>query len=542
VDSTGNYTVSEDGKTITFATAADAAGATFTVGHYLVADTSAPSIIQVGGMVESSSNDVNFGSEIKDMSNPIGEAKTYTANGKEFTTDYFVSTFGWLNSRGKYGTATAAGTSARSDDWPETWDKSTKKFQWNWMYDFGATVYDDYTDTAHFLGAKSDDFPLVEFDVVLSDSIADGTYTIDFIDTYINGDHPEWGDNAASFFNASPTTSFNPTTKEGLTIVVGDPTATTEPDTTEPDTTEPDTTEPDTTEPTTATEPTTEPQETKTHDKGHEYAIGDVVFDPAKEDYVMVPVTVWNDPGVYGLSFEFTVDGKTPDDPDFPFVPDGVENGGAYSQTLNFVGNQNALSVIWSCKNEDSNDVAADGATFVELYFAPKDGVEYVPGTVYKVEFAASTVGNQASEVLSPVLTNGSITIAGAEPTTTEPQETTEPDTTEPDTTEPDTTEPDTTEPDTTEPQEATEPQTGDYLYGDVNENGKVELVDIVMLNRFLTNYGGQTLTDRAVVNANCYRNGESDADTTSGNLDGKDSVEILKYLIGLVQTLPTQG
>ena len=157
------------------------------------------------------------------------------------------------------------------------------------------------------------------------------------------------------------------------------------------------------------------------HNQGHEYAIADVTFDPATEDYVMVPVTVWNDPGVYGLSFEFTIDGKTPDDPDFPFVSDGVENGGGYKQTLNFVGNQKALSVIWSCKNEETDDVAADGSTFVELYFAPKDGVEYVPGTVYNVEFSASTVGNQAGTVLNPVLTNGSITIAGAEPTTTEP-------------------------------------------------------------------------------------------------------------------------
>ena len=39
------YTVSEDGKTITFASAADAAGATFTVGHFISADASKPCLL-----------------------------------------------------------------------------------------------------------------------------------------------------------------------------------------------------------------------------------------------------------------------------------------------------------------------------------------------------------------------------------------------------------------------------------------------------------------------------------------------------------------
>jgi hypothetical protein len=86
-------------------------------------------------------------------------------------------------------------------------------------------------------------------------------------------------------------------------------------------------------------------------------------------------------------------------------------------------------------------------------------------------------------------------------------------------------------------------PQPGDYLYGDVNKNGKVELVDIVMLNRFLTGFGNQALDEYQTVVANCYRdNGESDADTKQSDLNGKDSMEILRNLIGLVATLPTKA
>ena len=63
------------------------------------------------------------------------------------------------------------------------------------------------------------------------------------------------------------------------------------------------------------------------------------------------------------------------------------------------------------------------------------------------------------------------------------------------------------------------------------------------MLNRFLTGFGEQKLDEYQTVVANCYRdNGESDADTKQSDLNSKDSMEILKHLIGLVATLPTNA
>ena len=102
---------------------------------------------------------------------------------------------------------------------------------------------------------------------------------------------------------------------------------------------------------------------------------------------------------------------------------------------------------------------------------------------------------------------------------------------------------------DTTEAQgdqDTTEAQgqpTGDALYGDTDVNGKVQLRDVVLLNRFLTGYENQQLTAQGTINANVYRSGESDADTTTANLTVDDSLTILKVLVGNVaqKDLPVQ-
>ncbi len=104
------------------------------------------------------------------------------------------------------------------------------------------------------------------------------------------------------------------------------------------------------------------------------------------------------------------------------------------------------------------------------------------------------------------------------EPVQTENIEPTEPDTTEPDPTEPDTSEPDPTEPDTSEP----------LVYGDVNCDGSVDILDVILLNKALL--AGETLTERGRANADVDR---------SGMMDSADSLNVLKFTIGLVKELP---
>jgi len=85
-------------------------------------------------------------------------------------------------------------------------------------------------------------------------------------------------------------------------------------------------------------------------------------------------------------------------------------------------------------------------------------------------------------------------------------------------------TEPETKEPTTEKP--TPEPAKPDY--GDVDENGEVDVLDVIFLNRALLGIGG--LSDQAILNADV-------------DLDEKpspaDSLNILKFLVGLIDKLP---
>lgn len=65
-------------------------------------------------------------------------------------------------------------------------------------------------------------------------------------------------------------------------------------------------------------------------------------------------------------------------------------------------------------------------------------------------------------------------------------------------------------------------------LYGDVNTDGRVELVDAILLNKACA--GQVTLTEEAKANANC--NG-------AGGVDVGDAVMLLRFLVHLVDALP---
>ena len=84
-------------------------------------------------------------------------------------------------------------------------------------------------------------------------------------------------------------------------------------------------------------------------------------------------------------------------------------------------------------------------------------------------------------------------------------------------------------------PTESTEGSTdntqgGDVVYGDVDCNGKVELLDVILLNKNLL--GMEKLSDKGSKNANV---------NNDNAVDGTDSLFILKSLVSLV-TLPVQG
>jgi len=524
-------TVSADGSTITFASAAEAANATFVVGQYLECDPAKVFIQQVGGCVSVSDNAVGISAaDGIDLNNPYySAAKTYTkADGTEFSTDCFVNTFAYTAGRkNNYKSGAGMASFGDSSTWPAEWgyaDK-TKHLIWTWASDLGDTSATE--KTAYFIGAKSDDFPLMAFKVTLDAGIKDGTYTIDWVDKYTN----DYGLAQATFFSAGSQDTpagipvMTPVgTLKSLNIVVGEASA--------PATT---TAKPaETTKPTETTKPaeTTPPVQSTTADTpvkptGHTWSMNKAVMDD--ERYAYIEAFVANDPGTNGFTVAIEIQnakGEWVSLKDFGLVYSDSSNGGAYPTLGAFF------------YNPENSSVASADMTTVDPQYAIEDKPvfsievevpESIPDGVYKTRIKDDYKIAFIETLHTPTLVEGSLVVGADTPdepeetTTAKPAETTKPTET-------------TAKPaETTKPTETIatteKPADTDYLYGDVNKNGKVELVDIVMLNRNLTGYGDQKLDAYQTEVADCY---------DDAKLDGKDSMEILKYLLGLNKALPT--
>ena len=519
------YNISADGSTITFDSAEAAANAKFVVGQYLECDPSKVLIQQVNGCVTVSSDLVKLPDAGISLADPYYSAtKEYTSvKDVTFSTDCFVNTFGYTNKLKKYKSGAAVETWGNSTTWPAAWGyaDANKHLIWTWASSMDDSTYDDYTTTAHFLGANSDDYPLMGFEVTLDAAITDGTYTIEWVETYTN----DYGEAQATFFSAGTQNTpegipvMTPVgTLKDLTIVVGDA-STTEPSETEPVETQPSETEPSETEP--SSDDVTEPSSGSDE---YTWDINDATVDA--DGYAIFEVYVTNDPGTNGYTVLLEIEDKngnwtTLNDFGLTYI-DG-ERGGAYPKLNTFAINTEMgyVGATNGTAEAKENQFAVAGEPVFTLYYEVPSTIE---DGVYNIRFSAdSEIIDAAGTTIFPVMSQGTLTVGDPEPT--------EPSETEPSETEPSETEPSETEPSETEPSETAGDV--DYLYGDVNKNGKVELVDIVMLNRYLTGYGDQKLDDYQMEVANCYYDDAR---------DGKDSIEILKFLIGLTTALPTKA
>ncbi|MCR5718090.1 MAG: hypothetical protein K6F80_03520 [Oscillospiraceae bacterium] len=272
--------------------------------------------------------------------------------------------------------------------------------------------------------------------------------------------------------------------------------------------------------------PTSAQQETPAASTDWRWVAEDVTYNPAEDTEKMgvaLNISVENDPGTYGFQFTPKIDGKGLDVAGWTFEVEQADGGYAfdtftYNEADGATGGSNATK---------ENKKVANGQSVVTFYLVPPEGI--APGK-YSFDIEELIVGDFAEKKYNPATKSGSITIVGDTPSetpTSAQQET--PTSAQQETP-------------TSAQQETPSASTDKPLYGDVNVDGKVELVDVVKLNRYLCNIDKE-LKGVAVINANCYRaKNESDADTTVADLSGEDSVEILKYLIKLVKELPTKA
>jgi hypothetical protein len=537
----GKGVISEDGKTVTFATAADAANATIKVQTFLKADTENSTLAAFGvGVISSDkaivpTNGVNYTAASDTTTD-------YTlSDGTAFSTGNFVHAFGQTVKRGKnvsYSPATATASWASSSSWE--WDYTGyPALIGKWNGQLGA----DSTGMP-FLEATSDALPISQFDVTVGE-VAEGTYTVNFIETWENmkaDEHTQPGTYVLDFDGTQTNVAAGST---GLTIVVGDPNATPVEPTTEETPVEP-TTEETPVEPTTEQTPATPatPGETPKENikdpasfSEETFYFDDVVYDIASDEGgIQIELRVAKNRPTAGVEGQFLINGGEPGSS--PLNLSDIFQDPGYGIGLQVKTDVGKFAGALSAETREAGEKQlADGSSTVSFWI---DIDENTPTGVYTLSLADGFKTIDFDRVtLNPALASGTLTIYNSnDPNSTPTEPVTDPVTpTDPPATDPVTP----TDPPATDPVTPTDPPApGDYIYGDVNKNGTVELVDIVMLNRFLTGFGGQTLDDYQTVVANCQReNGESDADTKQSDLNGKDSMAILRFLIGLESKLP---
>ena len=531
------YLASGDDKATT-ATVSNDADQTVTIQTYIDCDTDGANVLTAGVGLDLPEG-ITFANGTSSLKDGTTD-RTYTlSNGASFTSKRFVNCFDAYDA----DMEEVFNNCAVGGEWSTSVDE---KPVWSW-----STTNTDLT----FISEKSDEVPLTEFAVTVPKGTAPGTYEIKLADTYqtpqvdeATGKNMEVG---ATYIGGQGYMQ-QIDTKGAFTITVtGDAPVTTDPEPTVEPTDAPTPTE---TTGSSVTPPVTLPDvndkvDAAVNSGDFTWIIDDSVYgqvDGKEVKYGRIGLYVANDIGIYGYRFNILIDGKNPADLGFTYMLIRQTKENSYGFEM-FAPNENLFGAGASVSSSDSgegggaeNRSLPDGTMFCEILLTGGENV--APGT-YEVTFDTSEVvaGNPRFSVMqadktehNPAIVAGSITIPGEQQDTTEGQEpTTEPQGGQ-----------DTTEPqggqDTTEPQG--EP-TGDALYGDTDVNGKVQLRDVVMLNRFLTGYQNQQLSAQGTINANVYRNGESDADTTTANLTVDDSLTILKVLVGNVaqKDLPVQ-
>ena len=371
---------------------------------------------------------------------------------------------------------------------------------------FASLAYTGPTSGSYkWSGSKSDDYPVYVVDVIFAKGTPAGTYTIDFCDYAPDADYPD------NLSNMIETAGGKLTSKSGLTlksldITVGGASAGTTVSTTA------DTTQTTTQTTTTQTAGTTTPSDSEIDDK---FIITPADVEAAPGQTVRVAINCENGSNRKAAQFVAQViDANLPIKGATATMEkvkcSAVEGGCEYK----------LIGDTWYCDTLDSGEPQEINTSKAVATFDITIPADAEPGEYeWKLDrFHVVESGYDGIE-FDAVLKTGKITVIGDGTSTTSETATTT-------TSEATTTATETT---TTASAGQTTVTPGTKLYGDTNCDGKVNIADVVVLNKYLNDASSYDMKAQGKINADCC-----DAKDGEG-LDANDSDAIIKSIVHLV-------
>ena len=514
--------VSADGATVKVSADAIAAGdVTIPVGMYITSTETDIVSLGADATVKSDNADVSkikFKTYTPGIDNYFSEAHSFKqGDGTEISTNKVVSFAGSYNKRtgftahGVYNVACAESqTDAGTDNAfvGVTWTNGGSKYS-SWF------------------GAKSDDYPLVVFDVTLPKGIAEGDYVIDFCNYMTKYKNPSCILESTTKYETYNNKNLD---LNSLTITVGD--AGQQSGTTTTTTTATTTTGSGATTTTTTTNGGNVPS-----------ADGDVIFDfinPDSEDgywrldpddgvvYVDMHVKT-KDATIKPTAFTCTVDIEG------GLTMDVEANSPAFATNLSKNLTEQAFSGL--CQGADGHGTAITEDNNIAAYLTVTvpDGT---PDGLYKITLSRAEVNEDSKEgekLYKTGVIPGYIAIGDVKTTaTTASSATTTTTTTSGSATTKATTTTIATTGSGTTTTTTTGGATGTPHYGDTNCDGFVRINDVVLLNKYLNDNKSYAISAQGKLNADCYK------PQGGKELTAEDSDAIIKSIVHLV-TLPVE-
>ena len=500
----------ENASTTIDTTSADV---TVPVGLYIVEGTNDCQTISSKFTVHSKDGDasaVKF--EAVAPGKSVGAEKSVTIDGETYTTDILYNFAGEPTVARSKVKFVPTGTVVVDAD--ETGDPAGNET--NNVASLAWTTASDGTGYK-WTGSKSDDYPIFVVNVTFPKGTKAGTYTIDFLDYLKDAKYPDIYSNLIEVGGTKYSTkNANLNLKGGLEIKVNGGGAVTPTPTAAPTAAVTPTAAPTAAQPTAAPGTSTEDKTLPVNSEFKLFAEKDVY--EVKAGSTEKDLCLYVDPGTHSSGMYALEFGQLPEG--FTITKYSKTNEAAEDTAWNKVGD---VYFNNSLNGGDPIKPSTEAPLFyfdLEVASTVADGEYTIP--IKRLDVIESKDSSFAASVTQPIkitVTGGTATV---EPTTTGAIPTSAQPTTEAQPTE--------AQPTAAQPTAAT-----NVTYGDTNCDGKVNIADVVILNKYLTDKTSITVSAQGLLNADCCD------PTGTANPDFTDSKAIIKSIVHLV-SLPAKA